>query len=1104
MYYLYHVIFELGLQYVTHVLLSICLICQIRSGHSYLLLFHQCLYLCVFGANSSVTHSHCTLYYCLQINWNIICDYISATCISTMSQRSSSSPVLPPSSQFSGNRNIVVVDQEIFNDSISSLENLDESFTISESSSGTRQLHGASQVTESSVSFQDKSSENCTYLCNCLDELQIPSHLEDLVDRLGSEIEQASIGYERILGDLKEIPSLKEKIGSLTKENKILEQEVEKKAAMIESLNERMSLLQEQNVQLAQLSRTSGDQSATLSMRNSLVASLTQLKKLQAQVDEIPELKNKISNLTEDVKRKETTELHSTTSSEALEVYPKKLKEQISHLSQLIENLSTRMEEYEKSHSLENVALASFKKLEELLAKLLESKSIMPFDSSNKAEVVDNNCISLLSKEMLRREVEFSKQKDLIISKLFDIQYSGLQVAKSEVMQSLSGTSSMENEFVKSQSFKKKTDGAVSAVNILPLFQSQLSKLHHIRLIYRHSKNTWAAIMPCCKESAGVGSNNEKYLVQELKHLAAISEENIRKTQPNILEGSTSINPILQCDETCSAMEEELTKERRMHKSYFKKYKKEKEKRKSFEEKHREVCAKYQAIATELTQSAALLQKYQFQCEELEVERNKIQSDHHKLMEDYGNLQAQHSDFFFKSVNYISIPNYFSNITGTMSSVKAAELENSLIERLCLSVHTLEESVPSKFKQSGLGNIITKIDSAMKELVSTHEVVLEKLKNEVSEHQRSTLKKEVVQLASEKCSLEQELACLNSKHQDIILDLQNQLESFQTGLKMCQAEKDTLQMKLKEVAALVNEVNGNLEARKVVCAELEKENDNLRQKLHEKERQIVPNSSLFEKEHQYGGRIEMDTLDASLRESLELKITILESELENYRKSSIHKSQSTQTPHVSVMLNVLSKSTQTDLLHSDEKGMSVMGISKSTQTDLLYGDDKGMSVMRISKSTQTDMLHSNEKGLSVMRISTSTQTDSLQSDEKGKHSVPLNEYNLQLENQVSVLSQWNDKQRAEIEELERQVQDMYKEYDRLLIDFKNQEDLAQQNANLQQELLEVEDEMKMLRKVSNLEIQEELQMKLDAQIFVVTTLNEKNKDLHKQVGPTFS
>jgi len=953
-----------------------------------------------------------------------------------MSQKSTSSYALPPASQFSGNRNIVIVDQEILNinDSTCSLEVLDESFTTSESSSASRQLLGVSRVTESSASFQTEDKDNYGFLCSCLDEFQIPSQLEDLVDRLGLEIEQASIGYEKTLSDLKEIPSLRKKIDSLIEENKSLAGEVIKKAAMIESLNDRLSLLQEQNIQLAQLSHTSVDQSATLSMRNSLVASLTQLKKLQAQVDEIPELKNKVSSLTEDLKQKETTGLQLANTSEPPDFCPRKLEEKMSHLASLIENLSTRLKEYEKSHSLENIAFSCQKKMEELLAPLMKSKKFMLTDSSE-SEVV-NNCISLLSKDLLQKEIEFSKQKELLISKLFDIQYSALEVEKSEVLRSLSGISPLEKESIKSQPFKK-SDSAVSGVNLLPLFQSQVSKLHQIRLIYRHSKSSWAAIKPCYKEHADIGSIGEKYVLQEFKRRAAVSEENLSKAQPNVFDGSISSDHIWQSDERWSIMKKEIAEEKRMHKNYLKKYKKEKEKLKGVEEKYLEVCVKLQVIATELTQSAALLQKFQIQCEELEVEKNKIQSVNRNLMEDYDKLQAKCSEFFYsnKYVN-ISSSNSFPNITVAMSSVEAAEVENSLIENLSLSICTLEESVPSEFKVSFFGAIIMKIDNAMKEIASTHELVLEKLKKEVSETQINTLKREINQLVSEKSGLQEELVSMKCKHQDIFLDLQSQLKLLHDKLEICQTEKETLHINFSAVNTLVNTLNRDLEARNCVCLELEKENDNLRVKLFDKDQQRASSPPRSEKECQCDSTTEPGTFDTSTRESLELKITILESKLEKYEEASYLKSQRTQTPQMSVTED---------------------------------------------KLTQTDMQHTRA------------------GDENENHGVSLNEYNFQLENQVSVLSQWNDKQHTEIEGLEIQVQNMYKELDKLQVVFKNQEDLAQENAHLQQELREVEDELKMLRKVANLDIQEDLQMQVDTQAFLVMSLNEKNQDLHKQV-----
>ena len=111
----------------------------------------------------------------------------------------------------------------------------------------------------------------------------------------------------------------------------------------------------------------------------------------------------------------------------------------------------------------------------------------------------------------------------------------------------------------------------------------------------------------------------------------------------------------------------------------------------------------------------------------------------------------------------------------------------------------------------------------------------------------------------------------------------------------------------------------------------------------------------------------------------------------------------------------------------------------------------------------------------------------------------LQEANLRLEQQVSVLSQWNDKQRVEIESLERRMEHLESEKRDLVMDIMAKEGRELENRQLKQELKEVESEVNTLRRQVRADLQEEMQVKLKTQSQILSVFNQHNTMLQKQV-----
>ena len=111
----------------------------------------------------------------------------------------------------------------------------------------------------------------------------------------------------------------------------------------------------------------------------------------------------------------------------------------------------------------------------------------------------------------------------------------------------------------------------------------------------------------------------------------------------------------------------------------------------------------------------------------------------------------------------------------------------------------------------------------------------------------------------------------------------------------------------------------------------------------------------------------------------------------------------------------------------------------------------------------------------------------------------LQDENLKLEEQVSVLSQWNDKQRHEVETLEQSLEKLEEEKQQLLVDIMSKESFSQENAQLKRELKEVEMEVNTLRRHARSDAQEELQVRVETQTQLLAVFNQHNTSLQKQV-----
>lgn len=111
----------------------------------------------------------------------------------------------------------------------------------------------------------------------------------------------------------------------------------------------------------------------------------------------------------------------------------------------------------------------------------------------------------------------------------------------------------------------------------------------------------------------------------------------------------------------------------------------------------------------------------------------------------------------------------------------------------------------------------------------------------------------------------------------------------------------------------------------------------------------------------------------------------------------------------------------------------------------------------------------------------------------------LREENRKLEQQVSILSQWNDKQREKLDVLEKRADDLSAEREELLHQLSEKEGSERENAQLKQELSEVENEIRGLKRRAQIDLNEETKVKLQTQSQLLHVFSEHNNKLQKQV-----
>lgn len=363
---------------------------------------------------------------------------------------------------------------------------------------------------------------------------------------------------------------------------------------------------------------------------------------------------------------------------------------------------------------------------------------------------------------------------------------------------------------------------------------------------------------------------------------------------------------------------------------------------------------------------------------------------------------------------------------------------------------------------------------------------------ERSRSQLKSLECSVEAKSSEVVSLKQQLAAANSnvtqeleetrselsKSRESIASLQNQLEQLQIKHRQVESEHD----RIKEVAE-------RTEAEKN-CLKVESENfkqqlgtsktsfQSQLQSLQSEKRKLQSQLQVREQ----STKACVADLEAKLKQREDEQRKLIEDqhqqkkELEHLRRTSQRLSDETEGYRATV------KSLQRKIDEAETREIEHEILKQKIQR------------LEATLSDSSQLKHDNQALLKMLQ-ETVRELPSFTSEANRS----LQEENLRLEQQVSVLSQWNDKQRQEIEMLERRMDDMESQKHQIVIELMERENHEQENRQLKQELKEVEMEVNTLRRQVRADLHEEMQVKLETQTQLLSVFNAHNSSLQKQV-----
>lgn len=468
------------------------------------------------------------------------------------------------------------------------------------------------------------------------------------------------------------------------------------------------------------------------------------------------------------------------------------------------------------------------------------------------------------------------------------------------------------------------------------------------------------------------------------------------------------------------------------------------------------------------------------------------------------------------------------------------ESELSAIRQQVVALNLEKQSLCDQLKERELKTSQFKENEKMmeKELAYLKQE-LEDQKNTISANMRrdeSRLEENVVAQEQRIAELQNEMEKLRNIHTNVSMHYRETLEVNNALEKQIYRFKLSEEMKKKELAHLKQELEDKKNELDTISAKLYTDADatsHLDEKVVAQEQRIVELQNEMEKLRKLHTQVTMqykETLEVSsaLEKRLEIIGAERSKEKQNMEQKCLeveqraHSASATVTDHVEAIsalkqdlkkaqdsLRIQRKELQNmqsrnQTLNNEVEGYQAMVNNLTRQIDQAEARELDHEVLRqkvhrleaaLSDSSSQQLKVDNQALFTMLQEA----VNELPSPAVAEGSQSLREENLRLEQQVSVLSQWNDKQRQEIEKLEGRLDELLSEKESMAVALTVRESNEGEVMQLRRELHETEQEVNTLRRQVRADLQEEMQVKVETQSQILSVFSEHNQRLQQQV-----
>lgn len=362
-----------------------------------------------------------------------------------------------------------------------------------------------------------------------------PSSEQYILEELRKQIASSAARIHQLEGEARKVTQLQEQFEALQKERSELANSLQDQQEVTKSLKQRVSMLHEQNSQLGKLLQSQKEGSGeVIAMRNTIMASLTQLKQLQEQVNTIPSLKKHISMLEQErdklnaecrssVAAPSQTADHSSLMEENAQLKQtnqqlveemKVVGEQLTTVSRSCDGLKTRMEAFEKAQGHQSLLRERLKRLEaekdslyhEIIDLKFHHRRSQDMDSAELSRQVATlqKANSQLRSKMEQMQLESRQQKEQLVLKLFEIEALNVktqkyelekQVLEMEQLQAHSEFHPILRSATASPDLPEKASASPDEAPLSPESKIQMLKLEQLKIHSTQSRSVMQAML---------------------------------------------------------------------------------------------------------------------------------------------------------------------------------------------------------------------------------------------------------------------------------------------------------------------------------------------------------------------------------------------------------------------------------------------------------------------------------------------------------------------------------------------------------------------------------------------------------------------------------